>query len=513
MKKYIMNIQKILLFAMIIIVNLSCEDYLDRTPIDKLDPDNFFRNEAELKSATFGMYTFLNDRYYVEMNHFTDDSYGFKHATAVSFTYGEHTAFDNTFLEAWRTSYRGIGQANLVLTYVDGSPVDEDVKNACKGEAYFMRAFYYWELTFRFGDVPLIISQPSVTGDIFPERTPRAEVIDQIIDDLDNAIEILPVDSDKGRVTKGAALGLKARVLLFIKDYSGVVTAGEQVFALNKYSLYPDYMRMFWAENEDNGETMFSIQYLEVIRGNGYYQRIVNGSQYTTTLSLTNEYETIDGDLITDPGANYDPQDPYANRDPRLYATILGPGLLKYIREGDSIFYEPTDKAASGIRMNKYNKHDEDYSFYDGSDLIMMRYAEVLLMYAEALNLSVGPTEDVYNAINEIRTRAGMPDLPAGLSQLEMDDRIRHERRVELAMEGHRLYDIVRWDIGPEAFQPAWGWNRSKLTDMTDPAKWVFEPVEFDSNRSFNEAKGYLWPIPGAEMELNTNLVPNPGYN
>ncbi|MCK4750554.1 MAG: RagB/SusD family nutrient uptake outer membrane protein, partial [Bacteroidales bacterium] len=210
MKKYLINIGKIVVFALIIIANSACEEYLDRSPIIQLDPDNFFRNESELKSATFGMYKFLYDRSSIEMSHFTDDGYGFKNSTGMSFTYGEHTAYDSKFLESWRRSYQGIGQANLVLTYVDESPADEEVKNACKGEAYFMRAFYYFDLAYLFGDVPLIVMQPSVTGDIFPSRTPRAEVIAQILDDLDNATDLLPVNTDKGRASRGAAMGLKA---------------------------------------------------------------------------------------------------------------------------------------------------------------------------------------------------------------------------------------------------------------------------------------------------------------
>src|SRR5690606_9517669 len=329
-----------------------------------------------------------------------------------------------------------------------------------KGEARFLRGLYYFMLENYYGGVPLILEEPDPDTQSDLPRTPREEVVAQIIKDLDSAALVLPevkyTAGDVGRATKGAALALKARVLLYEASplfnesndptrWQTAADAAKEVIDLAPeagYDLYPNYRGLFLPQNENNEEVIFDVQYLFPDNGNSFD---LIGSQYNTNaplLDLAEAYEMKNGLLITDPASEYDPANPYKDRDPRLYATIVYPGdTYKGIPATPEIYKQ------TGYAMKKYTIYDTEKPPADKSDLkagqsetnfIVLRYADILMMYAEALN-EINPGDAaILSSINKIRERVDMPAIPSGMGQSEMREIIRHERRIEFV--GEALY-------------------------------------------------------------------------
>lgn len=501
---------------------------LNTTPNDRYVQTNFWHSTAAATAALSGAYQQLK----------TDGLYG-GDATPLWEETASPNAYDydntgswNSIAEGlqsaatggivtarWGNCYGGIGRVNTFLENVDQVPdMDEDLKARMKGEAHFLRALYYFNLENYWGDVPLITEQPDpATQDTLP-RAPRAQVVDLILKDIDTAAAILPLSysgADIGRATKGAALALKAKVLLFEASpllnpsgdkskWKAAADAANAVITLASsahYGLYPDYRGLFLPENENNKEVIFDVQFIYPLEGNSFD---LIDRQYNTNaplLGLADAYEMqATGLPITSPASGYDPAHPYTGRDPRLYATVVYPGD-KYM--GTTV----DDKrfAITGYGLEKYSIYTDAAPAKGLADLkggqsytnyIVLRYADILLMYAEAQNEAVGPDQSVYSAVNAIRERAGMPDLAPLLSQSQMRDAIRHERRVEFAGEGYYYNDIRRW-------------KTAETVMNATIYKWDHTAIE---TRKFDPKKDYWWPIPQAQLDLNPNLKQNDGY-
>src|SRR5699024_7455969 len=348
-------------------------------------------------------------------------------------------------------------------------------------------------------------------------RNEREEVIQRILTDLETAAERLPITqsgANVGRATKGAALSLKARVLLYEASpllnesnnrdkWQAAADAAKEVMDLAneaEYDLYADYRGLFLPENENNQEVIFDVQYLFPDVTHSF--DLIN-AQYNTNAplqDLIDAYEMINGLSITDPASGYNPDEPYEDRDPRMEATIVYPGALFKGKPADAGFVKQT-----GYAMKKYSIYDKDIHPADKTDLkagqsetnfIVMRYADILMMYAEALNEVDPDNPSILESINKVRQRVDMPAIPSGKSQEEMRDIIRHERRIEFVGEALYYNDIRRWKIAE--------------TVMNAPIKtWQNNVIE---TRKFNEARDYWWPIPQAELDLNPSLEQNPNY-
>lgn len=417
----------------------------------------------------------------------------------------------------WSDAYGGVGRCNTFLDNIDKVPVlDTALRARMKAEAKFLRALFYDMLETYYGDVPLILDEPDLTAQGNLPRTPRAQVVQQMLKDLDEAVPELPVKytgSDIGRATQGAALGLIARVLLFeasplnntgndLSKWTAAAQAAQAVMNLTGagYGLFPDYRGLFLPANEDKQETVFDVQYSLVSPGLGNSFDLIDRSYNTNAplLDLANAYECTDGLPITQ-SPLYDPSDPYNNRDPRMSKTIVYPGakFLGAITTATSPFqitgygvkkYSIYDSTSSTNLINQAGKSETNY--------MVIRYADILLMYAEAQNESVGPDASVYNAVNQVRTRAGMPALPAGLTQTQMRDAIHLERRIELACEGFYYTDIRRWKTAEQVMN-------ATIYNSRD------QPIV---TRTFNAARDYWWPIPQTQRDLDANLSQNPNY-
>lgn len=414
--------------------------------------------------------------------------------------------------QRWADCYRGIGRVNTLLARIDEVPMTDALKNRAKGEAKFLRALFYSLLEMYYGDAPLILDEPDPETQALMPRSPRAEVVQQVLKDLDEAAAVLPVrfsGGDIGRATKGAALALKARVLLFeasplvntandVSKWAAAAAAAKAVIDLpgTGYGLFPDYRQLFLPANENSAETVFDVQYSITTLGMGSAFDLVD-RQYNTNAPLRNIIDAYDMEDGQSPAQSplYDPAKPYIDRDPRMYQTIVFPGDT-FIGKVTT----PTEPfKQTGYGVKKYSIYDKDST----SNLInqagrseinymVIRYADVLLMYAEAQNEAVGPDASVYDAVNRIRERAGLVpfEIPAGKLKEEMREIIRHERRIELAFEGFYYTDIRRWKIA-EDVMPGAVYNSQNLPIVT---------------RSFDKDRDYWWPVSQVQRDLNPNL-------
>ncbi|RYE20949.1 MAG: RagB/SusD family nutrient uptake outer membrane protein, partial [Sphingobacteriales bacterium] len=449
------------------------------------------------------------------------------------------------FRNDWSYYYSTIKSCNLFLEGIDqNQTIPVATKERMKAEVRFIRAFAHFNLTNLYGDVPLI------NKDITPEeaqtisRTPKAEVVKFITDELAAIALILPTkeqygSTEIGRITKAAALALQARVLLYQGDkMSEVVSICEKLMnnpgENGQYSLVAGYSNLFSdpGVNYNNSETILSLQYVLPTRTwNEFWDfapRSVGGrvSSMSPTQELVNSYLMLNGKAIGEPGSGYDENNPYVNRDPRLTATVVydrynwvnGNGTTKtiYIKPGsDPNQSAPIDEysltgqgSKTGYYWRKYYDPAALANFVSGNDLHLIRFAEVLLMYAEAKQ-SLGQMDAAVwdKTIRALRVRAGFTqatalDYPGNTN---MTDIVRNERRVELAMENFRYDDIRRWKIAEIVLN---GWAHG--------AK--FGPASIDNGyirvqqRQFDATKNYVWPIPPSERSLNNNLSQNPFY-
>jgi len=445
----------------------------------------------------------------------------------------------------WGRSYRGIRDCNYGLGNIATVTMSKQHKDYLTGELKFLRAYRYQDLIRNYGGVVLIGDKVYNLKDNLQDvalyqRSSIKDCIAYAVAQLDNAAQLLPQDNSGswplGRATKGAALALKARLLLYAASplyntgtWTDAAAAAKAVMSLNKYSLQSDYSSLFIDQGMASSEIIFGRQYtvtaphvrMEISNGpNGYGGWAGN----TPLQNLVDGYQMNNGKDITDGASGYDTQNPYVNRDPRFYATILyngasyrGSTIDAYSPGGKDSKDSPsnwnTTKTGYYLRkfMNDKNVIDNPWSSTGQQPWIYLRYAEILLNYAEAQNEAVGPDASVYSAVNQIRQRlsVGMPPLPAGLSQAQMRDAIRKERRVELAFEEHRFYDVRRWKIADVVENlPAGGMTMVKNTNgtFTYTLKTALDGKAFYT-------KNYWLPIPRSEILASGNqLKQNDGY-
>ncbi|MEI6950778.1 RagB/SusD family nutrient uptake outer membrane protein [Paraflavisolibacter sp. H34] len=447
----------------------------------------------------------------------------------------ENTGIAGTF---WGRSYRSIREVNFALAHIAEVSMSAGLRERLTAELKFIRAFRYHDLIRNYGGVVLVgDAVGELTDDLADpklfQRSSIKESIDYAVAQLNEAAAALPANNDNswalGRATKGAALALKSRLLLYAASplysagtWADAAAAAKAVMDLNKYSLFQGGYRELFLTDQ-NPEAIFERLYTygaphvrtEIANGpNGY-----NGWGGNVPLqNLVDDYRMANGKAITDPTSGYNPQDPYANRDPRFYATILYNGAP--YRNSTVQTFRPGGKdspdgpsnwnsSKTGYYLRKFmddtNPIDNPWEVAGRQPWFYIRYAEILLNYAEAQNEAVGPDATVYAAINSIRRRpsVNMPDVPVGLSQAQMREVIRNERRVELAFEEHRFYDVRRWKIAEVTENvPAYGINITKTGNTFTYARKV--ALE---GRSF-APKHYWLPIPRAEIQASGNKLP-----
>lgn len=510
MNKYIKFINiKSLIIVFIAFFFMSCKkDLLDKNPLDQISAPTFWKTQNDADMALAGCYARLNcNTFNWEGNMDLDIMAGdacegaqsLGSASVGTFALGQIFPTSGGILSnVYTDCYRGIATCNIFLGNIDKVSIPDAVKAEYKGEVLFLRALFYFTLSDEYGGVPLYTKTPATIAAAEVKQSTKEEVVAQVLADLDSAIANLPNTAYDGHAVKGSALALKSRVLLFQQDWAGAAAAAQQVMTDGKFHLYDNYKNLFLAAGQDhNPEIMFSTRYLNPDNSSQQDIRIEWHGIWNPRQELVDAFECTDGLPITQ-SPLYDPANWKLNRDPRMLLTLkafadpavkASGEVVKYSYNGNSITgYEPT-KGANVEAL------PVDYSTKSEQDWILIRYAEVLLNFAEATNEISGPTSAVYDAINQVRGRPGinMPPIPAGLTQDEMRTRIWHERRVEFGMEGHRYRDIRRWKLADTYL--------NSLVLPGSGTKYVFDP-----------AKNYVWPFPQSEIDVNKNLVQNPGY-
>ncbi|NGM65138.1 RagB/SusD family nutrient uptake outer membrane protein [Sphingobacterium sp. SGR-19] len=507
----------------LIVVGCSTDD-LHTDPTGFYTDENFWTSEKGATAALSGCYATLRsaglfggDAVPLLEDTATPNAYNYDNSGGFSvIANGTQTANNSAIINnRWRACYEGIGRANTFLDNVGRVPMNEDIRNRMIAEAKFLRALYYSILQMYYGGVPLILETPKLDHASLP-RNPRAEIVAQVLKDLEEAVDGLPTTytgGDIGRATKGAALALKARVLLFeasplnnpnnaADKWEAVVTATESVMNLSEagYNLLSNYRQVFMPENDNSAESVFAVQFKAPEQGSSFD---LIGRQYNTNApirGLIDAYYMKDGRLPSE-STLYDPALPYKDRDPRMYQTVVYPGDT-YMGSVTT----PTEPfKITGYGVKKYTIYDKEpnTNIINGgrseTNYMLIRYADVLLMYAEAKNEVLdAPDESVYATIERIRQRAGLDPyaLPRDLNKSQMRDLIRHERRIELALEGFYYTDIRRWKMAETVL------NSTIYNAMEQPLV----------TRRFNPQRDYWWPIPDRERELNPNLEQNANY-
>lgn len=517
---------------------------LDLAPTDRFSDLTFWTVDANVYNALNNNYSLIyNSNIFFYNESISDNAYSSTGDYALIAS-GNATPSQGKFRNDWVYYYSTIKSCNVFLDNVDqNNTLSADVISRLKAEVRFIRAFEHFNLAKWYGDVPLIDKDISPDEAKVIGRSPKATVIEFVLNELEAAAAVLPSKdqipvTENGRITKGAALALQARVLLYQGDRMAEVAAICEALMNNQtvngqYGLVPNYSSLFSdpAVNKNNTEAILSIQYVPAVRTwNEFFDfapRSVGGrsSGMSPTQELVDDYITLNGKGINEAGAGYMESNPYANRDPRLAATVVydrynwlsadGSNKVIYIKPGSDPDpsrldeYSPASQASSptGYYWRKYFDPIALTSFTSGSNIHLIRYAEVLLNYAEAKQAMGQMDESVWNnTIRLLRQRAGFTDAEAlnFPAAADLTNIIRRERRAELAMEGLRTDDIRRWKIA-----------ESVLNGFAHGARFGDAAVDngyIRAQRRTFTAKDYLWPIPSSEIGLNPNLTQNPGY-
>ncbi|MDR1780825.1 MAG: RagB/SusD family nutrient uptake outer membrane protein [Tannerella sp.] len=528
-----MKTYRYICISLIALIFSSCsESLLNTIPKDRLASELFWKTEQDAEYAVNGIYSILGGQWrYTCMDGYTDIAhFVLQWRDESTIEKNTHNASSNVAASEWSYYYTIIAAVNSFLENIDlVEDIDGTLKSRLVAEAKTLRAFSFINLVMLYGDVPLITATLTIDDAKAVTRDSASSIWDFIAQELTAAADDLPVEqSQHGRVTKGVALGLKARAMLYSGRYQDARTAAKAVIDLNAYKLHDSYPELFDYAADGVSEIMFARQYAQNINAHSIFAFYTPNSLYTQQCQLVPTKPLVDAYLmkttglpIDNPNSGFDPKNPYKDRDPRLGYTIFVTGdqlpdgntlnTLPGSGTGDDITISAENVTPTGWYFKKYVSFS-DYSnpWNCGVSLAYLRYAEVLLTYAEACIELGGASIDasVTDAINQIRNRADVK-MPAVTTtdQAELREIVRRERMVELACEGLRLYDIRRWKIC-EAVIP--GTVKGMTYEGTGGSLATVELSGYV--KEFNPSRNYLWPIPFNEITLNPNLSQNPGY-
>lgn len=551
----------------------SCYD-LDMNPLSEPSNEKWYSNETEIEMSVKDFYR--HDFWYMDSYENTDDH--MYRETISEIIKGSLNGQSGNVTSLWSVQYKAISRANNLLANLKKAAdmgIPESKAKQYEAEALFQRATCYARLVTYFGDVVYLEDVIDIEEAFSKGRTPKAEVIQKIYADYDKAAAVLPekyTGVNSQRATRGAALAMKARFALYMGDWAVVREATKACMDLNLYKLHPDYADLFLSTTKNAEESIFllprSIEYKTTLGNwtvmNEVCRNAGGWGAFSPSWDLLASYTCTDG-LPIDESPLFDPHNPFKNRDPRCTATIVefGTPHLGFI-------YDPHPDAKQVLNLNtgKMQKNNDarvnaQFASFNGllwkkgidetwlengkdvdPDKIIIRYADVLLMYAEAMIELNEIDQTTLDAINMVRARAygvdytdtdNYPEVTT-TDQQKLRTVLRMERRVEFAKEGLRYMDLVRWRLASDALtRPNYGMLypvdllREKVVDK---GLWFWpETPQIDENgladfsametsgliapitqRLWNDRQ-YLWPLPTKELLINKNLEPNnPGY-
>lgn len=566
-KRYILAVMGSLLL-------FSCHD-LDMAPLSQGTSDTWYKDESEVKAAVSQLY---DAKYWTyngnqEWDTGWDDDIDSRDVVS-DLTSGTLTGQSGAVTTVWNNNFQAVTYSNSVINGVEAlaaQGITSAELSRYEAEARFFRAHAYGELIFHFGDVPYYTQSLTIEQALDSGRVSKNVILKHIYADLDSAAAALPASyTGAQRITKGAALAMKARIALYEADYVTAAEAAKEVIDLNAYSLEPAYADLFAPNKNTSPEFIFIIPRsfdlkINLYEGRSRIPRTLNGgwNSIYPSWELLAAYTCTDGKTI-DKSPLFNPQKPFRNRDPRCTMTIV-----EFGKPWLGVIYDPSP-AAKNVRnlstgkliRNLDTRINQQYASYNGLTLrkgvtkrwletgfnvenptIVLRYADVLLMYAEA-KIELGQIDrSVVEAMDQVRARAYGVD-PSDTSaypaftlqpQAEMRKQLRIERRMEFPFEGRRFYDLVRWRLMGKVFNrktygilyPAsealeklvyankWFWPETPVMDENDCAD--FSKMEEEGyatpiiTRKF-EDRQYFWPIPTKEVQINSNMKQNEGY-
>ncbi|WP_270089461.1 RagB/SusD family nutrient uptake outer membrane protein [Sphingobacterium sp. SYP-B4668] len=553
-KRYRVNLALLIISSSIL--HASCSDFLDRLPQDEIVDQTFWKTQEQLEMAVTGIYSRVKAKNFVDMENLAENTMWPTTTEYKDIGSGVFPVTQPTVDAEWRNMFRDIRECNAFLeNYKQATESDPGAVERLAAEVRTIRALGYSFLTSFYGDVPLITKTLNPSDEeVYGTRTPQKEVVDFLLKELDDAAAVLPkeIPSGKnlGRVSKGTALALKARIALAYGRYEVAELAAKAVMDLGIYQLYSNgdpktsYQELFTRKGKlaegKNKETLFARMHKADVIMHNLSREIQVPDQFARfvpTRSLVESYLCADG-LPIDKSPLYKDDtytDIFENRDPRLKQTILVPGDTwggRYdgrptaSNPDPSVFMTPKfsqdgrgSVTTTGYYYKKYAEPTAIPNYNrDDNDIHHIRFAEVLLTYAEARFEQGKLTQaDLDISINLLRNRVGMKPMDLGfLAQHGMDTRteIRRERRIELVMEGHRYFDVRRWKEGErlgkeiEGVRADWFPQLSSSTFRKNEEGYLV--VQW--NRRFEDPKNYLWPVPQPQIDRNPNLTQNPGW-
>lgn len=533
------------IFILFTLLAVSCNDVLNKNPLDEIGDDAFWTDPVLISYYVNDLYAQMPVNEYQTAESRTDNSVHSQRdkwrSTYFLYNYNLENATDPSE-NTWNTSYTNIRKCNRFIEQIELSPLDESEISIYKGQVHFLRAFFYFELVKRYGGVILLDKVLSVTDNWEIPRNSEKESYDFILNDLEKACSLLPdswTGKDEGRASKGAAWALRSRVELYDKRYSDVIKSTAEVYKYG-YELLPgdtpeQYRSIWWITNKSNKEIIFNKQYMNPDAANAML--IYNMVTYVNnpygdrgwgglgpTQNLVDEFEMKDGSQA--PRFSGKPESEifdvnetgiYKDREPRFYANIVTHGTEIWLNGDkgpvavDRYLMDTPDKgdgSMTGYNIWKWIDYDNYNYPYTGSgskdhsvNWIYIRLAEVILNEAEA-RLETNDITGALEAVNKIRARVALPALTE-TDQAKLRDMIRKERRLELAFEDHRFWDVRRWKIGDKTNQGIMYGVR-----FTSPTEFYISNTD---TRTWDD-RLYLHPIPHSEILRMSVLEQNPGF-
>lgn len=548
---------KLFLFSTIIISTSCKKDFLQRDPGAPITGENVFRDPVLAAR-------FADNSYNYNLDEYGRMSQGYKGTTgqfcdeAVASGASDSYPFISImtlgkFLDPSATDvagvytrmYQGIRNVNVMLSKIDSVPwTTLQSAELIKAQMLFLRGMYYYELVKRFGGVILLDKAPGLTDNIDLPRNTYEETVSFILKDLDASEKLFTTTTftlpsgavyspstdwntaNFGRATAGAVAALRARLLLMdaspnrnptgaVAKWKAAASAAKAIIDNGRYTLFSTYGTLL---NQSSSSEYILIKVRGPRSFGGFLNDFVVPPSSGGTQGLLNPtqnhvdlYEMANGKPISDPTSGYNPQDPYKNRDPRFYTNLIYNDLTWQGRKiqmyDGGTDYQPA--AASTTRTRYYCRKLWPEIYKGGTtqttliNFIFFRYGEVLLNYAEALNEAEGPVADVYTYTNQIRKRAGMPDLPAGLTKDQMRARIHNERAVEFAFEEIRWWDLLRWKDAETIKATV---NAMDVVKTTTGFTYNVVPLPSLYQREFNP-RMFIYPIPRAEVDKSNGVM------
>ena len=570
MKKYLISL--IIIFLAI----TACED-LNLNPLSEGSSETWFSTKDEIRMSVNDLYRhafWVPDLDNGGRGSWTDD--WTSRNTLSSITAGTINGEWGIVVERWRNSYKAIARANTILANLDKAVEDipQETFDGFAAEARFIRASMYSYLISHWGDVPYYTEELDLDEAFTMGRTDKNVILQNIYTDYDYAIANLPESYGSGesqRATKGAAMGMKARIALYNSDWTIASEEAKACMDLEVYSLYPDFRDLFLSKTKNPDEILFAIPRsvsLDVSHATNYPIRATmtrnagGWGSFNPSWDLLASFLCTDG-LPIDESPLFNPREPFENRDPRCAQTIV-----PFQTEHLGFMYQPHPDSVEVLNFStgeyQYNndtRSNKQYASYNGmiwrkwvdedwsddrkadNDKFIIRYADVLLIYAEASIESGQIDQSVLDAINMVRARAygvGISDTgsyPAVTTTdpAELRKAVRIERRMEFVWEGLRYMDLIRWRLAEKALtttiygmldpadllstvipQGLWFWSETPQVDEDGVADFT---SMFDAGyckilaiQQFDASRQYLWPIPSKEILINENIQQNPGY-